>query len=328
MSLTLLYRGKNVRFSMKLNKLHWLSALAAFALFSGVLIHLIFSNDAIPDHSLFGLTNFSAQESQSSQSNHTSNLSKLSKLDMSNNPVHNTPEVIALTLKLAELQSHVYRLDALGNRLADEANIPQEEFDFSVAPPSGGPSYEGQNSAENPPILNEGKSFAQMLLEVTALEDHIANKEKQLTLLESLILGHHIENTRYLSGRPISRGWLSSDYGMRKDPFNGKPAMHKGVDFAGKEGAAVIATASGVVSWADNRYGYGQMVEINHGDGLKTRYGHNQKLLVKVGDVVTKGQVVALMGSTGRSTGPHVHYEILQNNVQINPIKFVNRQAK
>ena len=104
--------------------------------------------------------------------------------------------------------------------------------------------------------------------------------------------------------------------------------MHKGVDFAGSENASIIATASGVVSWAGDRYGYGQLVEINHGEGLKTRYGHNKELTVSVGDVVTKGQVIAKMGSTGRSTGPHVHYEILRNNKQIDPTKYVYRKAK
>ncbi len=104
--------------------------------------------------------------------------------------------------------------------------------------------------------------------------------------------------------------------------------MHKGLDFAGKENAEIIATASGVVSWADKRYGYGQLIEIDHGDGFKTRYGHNKTLLVTLGDVVKKGQVIARMGSTGRSTGPHVHYEILRNNDQINPLKYVYRKAK
>jgi murein DD-endopeptidase MepM/ murein hydrolase activator NlpD len=141
-------------------------------------------------------------------------------------------------------------------------------------------------------------------------------------------LGHHIESTSYLSGRPIAKGWLSSYYGVRKDPFSGKPAVHKGLDFAGKEDTAIIATASGVVSWASDRYGYGKLIEINHGRGLKTRYGHNKNILVKVGEVVSKGQVIARMGSTGRSTGPHVHYEILRNNAQIDPIKFVYRKAK
>jgi murein DD-endopeptidase MepM/ murein hydrolase activator NlpD len=104
--------------------------------------------------------------------------------------------------------------------------------------------------------------------------------------------------------------------------------MHKGVDFAGAEGAQVMATGSGVVSWAGERYGYGNLIEVDHGTGFKTRYGHNKALLVKVGDVVSKGQVIATMGNTGRSTGPHVHYEILKGNVQINPIKYVQRKPK
>lgn len=300
MSLTLLYRGKNVRFSMKLNKLHWLSALAVFALISGGVIHLLFSSNAVPDKSQYGLVE-------------PMPLIKLKEIETA-------PEVVALTLKLAELQSHVLRLNALGERLAEDANIPEEEFNFNHLPPSGGPMVSTQGVSHIP--------LAQMLQEISALEQDINYKEKQLKLLESLSLGHHIENTGYLSGRPISKGWLSSYYGVRKDPFNGQPTMHKGVDFAGKEDSSVIATASGVVGWADDRHGYGQLIEINHADGYKTRYGHNKTLLVKVGDVVTKGQVIASMGSTGRSTGPHVHYEILRNNVQINPINYVNRKAK
>ena len=304
MSLTLLYRGKNVRFSMKLNKLHWLSALAAFALVSGVVIHLFFSSDAVPDKSQYGLISPEFNE-----------------------PIVNPQsgaDVVALTIKVAELQSHVLRLNALGNRLADEADIPENEFNFDSLPPSGGPILSSNDSAE----LTSKKSLASMLIEIVELEGQLANEEKQLKLLESLTLGHHIESTRYLSGRPISKGWLSSYFGVRKDPFNGRPAMHKGVDFAGKEDAPIIATASGVVSWSAKRHGYGNLIEINHGDGYKTRYGHNKNLLVNVGDVVTKGQVIARMGSTGRSTGPHVHYEILRNNKQINPIKYVYRKAK
>jgi murein DD-endopeptidase MepM/ murein hydrolase activator NlpD len=99
--------------------------------------------------------------------------------------------------------------------------------------------------------------------------------------------------------------------------------MHKGMDFAGKEGSGIVAVANGVVTWAGDRYGYGNLIEINHGNGYATRYGHNAKLLVKVGDSVEKGQVISLMGSTGRSTGPHVHFEVLKNDRQINPAKFV-----
>jgi len=297
MSLTLLYRGKNVRFSMRLTKLHWLSALCAFALISGLVVHLIASNKLQPNGEKYQLA---------------------SQTSFIENPKEQI--ITVLTIKLAELQSQILRLNALGDRLADDANIPTKEFNFDQLPASGGPA-----SVAFP--VND-KTLEQLLIEIEHFENKINHEEKQLQMLESLTFGHHIQNNSYLSGRPIAKGWLSSYYGVRKDPFNGKPAMHKGVDFAGKENTAIIATASGVVTWASKRYGYGQLIEINHGDGLATRYGHNKDLLVNVGDVVNKGQAIARMGSTGRSTGPHVHYEILKNNKQINPIKFVYRKGK
>ena len=299
MSLTLLYRGKNVRFTMKLNKLHWLSALTVFALISGSIIYLIASADDVPQSPKYQL----------------SSLPNIDNVDNANNQ-----QVIAITMKLAELQSQVLRLNALGDRLAEEASIPENEFNFQQLPHSGGPMIQGDNV--------KPKSLTELLLNMNILTESLGHEEKQLKMLESVTLGHHIENTRYLSGRPITKGWLSSYFGLRKDPFSGKAAMHKGVDFAGKEDADIIATASGVVSWAGERSGYGQLIEINHGDSLKTRYGHNKAIKVSVGDVVTKGQVIAKMGSTGRSTGPHVHYEILRNNRQIDPKKYVYRKAK
>jgi len=283
---------------MRLNKLHWLSAIALFSLISGFVIHLLFSADEVPQTVPFALHTPSQMDSN-----------QLSE-----------QQLTALTMKLAELQSQILRLNALGDRLATEASIPENEFNFQQLPPVGGPMLQSQTSSK--------KSLAEMLIEISILEESLRHEENQLTTLESVTLGHHIENTSYLSGRPITKGWLSSYYGVRKDPFSGKPAVHKGLDFAGKEDAAIVSTASGVVTWASDRYGYGQLIEINHGKGLKTRYGHNKKLLVKVGEVVSKGQIIARMGSTGRSTGPHVHYEILRNNAQIDPIKFVYRKAK
>ena len=298
MSLTLLYRGKNARFSMQLTKLHWLSAVCAFALISGVIVHLIASNQFQPNGKQYQV------------------LAQINQV-----PIQpKDQQITALTIKLAELQSQVLRLNALGDRLADDANIPEKEFNFNQLPASGGP-------ASNAFFVND-KTLGQLFSEIERFETKINHEEKQLQMLESLTFGHHIQNNGYLSGRPITKGWLSSYYGLRKDPFNGKPTLHKGVDFAGKENTAIIATASGVVTWASKRYGYGQLIEINHGDGLTTRYGHNKDLLVNVGDVVNKGQNIARMGSTGRSTGPHVHYEILRNNKQINPIKFVYRKGK
>jgi len=311
---------------MRLNKLHWLSIVIIFALISGVIVHLVLSTNERPIHS----DNYLASESTVISDQKTNNgITGLKDVELkgvelkrvgSKNAEFKKQQLTALTMKLAELQSHVLRLNALGSRLADNANIPQKEFDFLKLPPSGGPSTTSAAISR--------KSFAQLLIEITQLENSLEHKENQLTMLESLTLAHHIENTRYLSGRPITKGWLSSYFGLRKDPFNGRPSMHKGIDFAGKEDGDIIATASGVVSWADDRYGYGLLIEINHGDGLKTRYGHNKQLLVKIGEVVGKGQIIARMGSTGRSTGPHVHYEILRNNKQIDPIKFVYRKAK
>lgn len=299
MSLTLLYRGKNVRFSMRLTKLHWLSALCAFALVSGLIVHLIVSNRLPPNQ---------GEKYQ------------LFSQDKVVQPQLQQPMITALTIKLAELQSQVLRLNALGDRLADDANIPANEFNFSQLPVSGGPL------SKDFPLTD--KTFEQLFGEIEQLGKTINHEEKQLQMLESVTFGHHIQNNSYLSGRPIAKGWLSSYYGVRKDPFNGKPTMHKGVDFADKEDTDIIATASGVVTWASKRYGYGLLVEINHGGGLSTRYGHSKELLVNVGDVVSKGQAIAKMGSTGRSTGSHVHYEVLKNNKQINPIKFVYRKGK
>ncbi|MFK5915477.1 MAG: M23 family metallopeptidase [Woeseiaceae bacterium] len=308
MSLTLLYRGKNVRFAIRLKKVYWLSALTLFALISGIVIHLIISSNDFP-----------VNNSSNMSTNKRTIANQFSYTNEQYTPIQIQHNTMALTLKLAELQSQVLRLNALGSRLAADANIPEKDFNFSQPPSSGGPLLNVVNSS--------GKSFAQLLIDILSVKQQLIQGEKQLSMLESLALGHHIQDSSYLSGRPIKKGWLSSYFGIRKDPFTGRAAMHKGVDFAGVEGSDVIATASGVVSWASRRYGYGNLVEINHGNGIKTRYGHNEEILVHVGDVVEKGQVIAHMGSTGRSTGPHVHYEILRKNKQINPLKFVYRKA-
>lgn len=299
MSLTVFYRGQNVRFSAKLTKPMWVTLTLVFAIVSGLIVHQILSPQAVPDN---------VTTPVKPTKDHVASAG-------------NKQEITAVTMKLAELQSQILRLNALGERLADDANIPKDEFNFTEQPPSGGPQS-GLSGQEL------GLSMSQLIEKVNNLAQQLAHEEKQLKMLESLSLGHHIESSSYLSGRPIKKGWLSSYYGVRKDPFSGAPAMHKGVDFAGEEGADVIATGAGVVSWAGERYGYGNLVEITHPSGLKTRYGHNKQITVDVGDVVEKGQTIAKIGSTGRSTGPHVHYEILRGNQQINPIKYVYRKPK
>ena len=223
----------------------------------------------------------------------------------------------SMTLLLAELQSRVTRLDAVGMNLTQSAGLEPGEFNFDMAPALGGPLMTSQEDARELIPALEGELFALS----TALDD----REVQLDILSELIQGEQVKSDATPSGRPILSGWLSSRYGMRIDPFSGKKAWHEGVDFAGKAGSDIVAVASGVVSWSGERYGYGKMVEVAHGDGVITRYAHNQENLVKVGDMVRRGDVVALMGNSGRSTGPHVHFEVHKNGRPVDPASYLRR---
>lgn len=220
-------------------------------------------------------------------------------------------ELDALAARLGRMQANIVRLNALGQRLVKVAKLDKNEFDFKNSPAYGGPS-------ENESVTSI--DFANVMAE---LNKQLSSRKEQLDVLENVLMNRQLRSESKPRGRPIVKGWTSSYYGKRTDPFTGKLAMHKGMDFAGKEGSKIIAVASGVVTWAGDRYGYGELVEVNHGNGFTTRYGHNAELLVEVGDSVEKGQAISLMGSTGRSTGPHVHFEVLKNDRQVNPSKFV-----
>lgn len=226
-------------------------------------------------------------------------------------------DVKALALRLGQLQSHIIRLDALGERLTRMADLDKGEFDFSTAPAQGGPEMDevAAGDAALPQL-----SFTDAL---DTLAGQIQQREVQLSVLENLLMNRNLQEQVRPAGRPILSGWLSSHYGVRTDPFTGRQARHHGVDFAGKMGSSIISVASGVVTWAGPRYGYGNLVEINHGNGFVTRYGHCKQVLVEVGETVKKGQTIAKMGSTGRSTGPHVHFEVLQNGRVVNPARFI-----
>ncbi|MEJ2391814.1 MAG: M23 family metallopeptidase [Gammaproteobacteria bacterium] len=220
----------------------------------------------------------------------------------------------ALALRLGQLQAHVIRLDALGERLTTMAKLDKGEFDFEHPPAQGGPDSDAQSAPMQVP------DFVAALNELSAELD---DRGRQLSVLESLIMNRNLRAEVMPAGRPVKHGWLSSYFGMRTDPFTGRLAFHPGMDFAGKMGSDVIAVAAGVVTYAGKRSGYGNLVEIDHGNGYATRYGHNSKILVSVGQTVKKGQVIALMGSTGRSTGPHVHFEVLINGHRVNPKKYI-----
>lgn len=223
--------------------------------------------------------------------------------------LHNTTDqkLDGLIQQLGSMQSQLNHLDTVSANLAEKSGLTKADFTFPE-------EMKAQLSKD-----------AKLTSQIEKMADALEFKIQQLTALESILQGLNIEQESTLTGRPVDKGWLSSYYGIRKDPFSGERTMHKGIDFAGKEGSDVIATGAGVVTWSGSRYGYGNLVEIDHGNGLKTRYGHNATLNVEIGDIVTKGQSIALLGNTGRSTGPHVHFEVIKNGRQVDPLPYIYR---
>jgi murein DD-endopeptidase MepM/ murein hydrolase activator NlpD len=225
----------------------------------------------------------------------------------------------ALASRVGQMNAHVIRLDALGRRLTEMAKLDKGEFNFETAPAVGGPEGLVEGAIAAAPDLTS------MLDD---LADQIKDRERQLTVLESLISTRNLSRQIVPNGRPVVQGWISSYFGHRADPFTGRTAFHRGVDFAGPSGAQVVAVASGVVTYSKERFGYGKTVEINHGNGYVTRYAHNQRVLVVPGDTVQKGQPIALIGSTGRSTGPHLHFEVLKQGRAVDPMSFVRQSEQ
>jgi len=225
-------------------------------------------------------------------------------------------DIDALTLRIGKMQGQMLRLNALGERLVEQGDLDKGEFDFDAVPAVGGPGDD---------LEVQSVPLADFLSMLDTLDSEMQDREQKLSVLESLLMSRSLRERVMPSGRPIAEGWLSSKYGKRNDPFTGKQDFHKGLDFAGKKGSEVIVVGDGVVSWAGKRTGYGNLIEINHGNGYTTRYGHNQRHLVEVGEKVKKGQQIALMGSTGRSTGPHVHFEVLHNGKTVNPSKYIGK---
>jgi murein DD-endopeptidase MepM/ murein hydrolase activator NlpD len=224
----------------------------------------------------------------------------------------------ALALRLGQMNAHVVRLDALGSRLTQMAGLKDGEFDFTSPPSLGGP--------EEPLAASDAMQLGGIVSAIDVLDEQLADRNRQLTVLEDLLLNRKLRDEVRPGGRPVTSGYISSNFGGRTDPFTGRQAFHKGVDFAGREGAEVVAVAAGVVTWSGERYGYGQLVEINHGNGYVTRYAHNVDNLVAVGDTVRRGQVIARMGDTGRATGPNLHFEVLLNDRPVDPLTYVREQ--
>ena len=221
----------------------------------------------------------------------------------------------ALAIRMAQMNARVIRLDALGRRLTEMADIDDGEFDFDNVPAVGGP--------EEPVATGSNVAVPEVVEAMQQLDLQLDDREAQLDVLETVIANQNLKQRVYPQGRPVKSGWISSYFGKRTDPFTGKPANHTGIDFAGKAGSDIVAVADGVVTWSGKRYGYGLLVEINHGNGYATRYAHNSENLVEVGDEIRKGQTVALMGDTGRATGPNLHFEVLKGGRRVNPVNFI-----
>ena len=234
----------------------------------------------------------------------------------------------SLTEKVGQLQAQGIKLNSLGERIIEKSNFPKEEFEFELN------ENTEQNAEEDIPTSTLNNPSIAVTPELTILNKSVSQLayqyEKSQNLLQQLEItlnNLHLVDELFISGRPVpdESSWISSPFGTRSDPFTGRLRRHNGVDIAGYTGMPINATAAGVITTSEARTGYGFLVEINHGNGFKTRYAHASSLVVSVGDVVEKGQQIAVMGTTGRSTGPHVHYEVIKDGRQINPNYYIQR---
>jgi len=225
-------------------------------------------------------------------------------------------KVDALAARVGTLNAHLIRLDALGRRVTDLAGLDRGEFDFNEAPPVGGP--EGEEFATG------SAQIPDLTVALESLETQLENRQRQLTVLESLMSTRSLGERILPGGWPIVGGWISSHFGHRSDPLTGRGAFHAGVDFAAPKGSKVIATGPGVVTFSGYKTGYGYVVEVSHPTGYLTRYGHNSRNLVSEGQTVQKGEPIAIIGSTGRSTGTHVHFEVVRDGNTLNPMRYLS----
>jgi murein DD-endopeptidase MepM/ murein hydrolase activator NlpD len=254
----------------------------------------------------------------------------------------------ALVARVAQLNAQIIRLDAMGRQITELARLDRGEFDFSPLT-SGQAGRESEASARGQapadqatgsagsqtggmggpaPTPEDSDPAGEVSSNLDDLTSELRDREYQLGILQSMVFKRDLTRRLLPQGRPVAQGWISSHFGRRADPFTGQYAFHRGIDFAAPRGSRVLAMAPGVVIWARERSGYGQVVDIQHASGYVTRYAHNQKILVRTGDTIRKGQAISLIGSTGRSTGPHLHFEVLKDGRNIDPVQFVTAKAR
>lgn len=321
MSLTVLYRGKKLRFAVRLGrrKLFSLAGLSVAAL-------LIWQQPWV-ERGIWQ-SPLAAEKLQEKKLELAYQQEAVAQIRE-----RTERELTALSMKMGELQAQVMRLEALGGQLAGTA------AEMAPAELEGMTAWQDWSANSDQPMPLGGPVASQdewpesadheLLQQLDAMLDQLKSRQQELQQLESVMHDTHVDQEVYLAGRPVTSpgSWQSSGFGVRKDPFSGNPTMHRGLDFAGHKGSPVWVTGAGIVSYADRRGGYGKLVEVDHGNGIRTRYAHLDSIHVEVGDVVTRGEQIGELGSTGRSTGPHVHYEVLEKGEQINPLRFVQRQA-
>lgn len=220
--------------------------------------------------------------------------------------------------RVGQLQGEVQRLNALGARLAEMAHLDPALFDFGRPTPMGGPEEYDFNRTDAGDLVRDVKALSRML----------DDRGHKLDLLESLIAKHDLGDPRSVTGSPVPTGWLSSTFGARRDPINGRRSFHQGIDLVAKLGTEVVAVADGVVEHSGWRNGYGRTIEIRHPGGLVTRYAHNRELFVEPGTQVRQGQGIATVGSSGRTTGAHLHFEVLSNGAPVDPLHYVQVTAR
>ena len=220
----------------------------------------------------------------------------------------------AMAVKLGQMQAQLLRLDTLGERLAKLAGFKPQELAFSELPGRGGAVS---------PLPSQDLSLGDFTRQLDLLTRQMEDRGDKLGVLESLFTLDSAKKKLVPTMLPVAGGWYSSNYGWRIDPFTGQRAFHEGIDFMAEQGTPILAAAGGVVVYSDFHPQYGNMIEIDHGNDLVSRYAHASKRMVKLGDVVVRGVKVAEVGKTGRATGTHLHFEVRQRGAPANPAQFL-----
>ncbi|TFW01468.1 M23 family metallopeptidase [Oxalobacteraceae bacterium OM1] len=305
MQVILLHPRFNAR-TITLTHWHILLAMLAFALcvalFSSFLYYLTFKHAA--GLKLPFVQQFVASATQD---------------DASRKDKYVKENLAAMAVKLGEMQAQLMRLDALGERVQGLAGVKPQEFNFRELPGRGG--------AEPSSVAMRQLGMSEFQIALDALAKDVEHRADYMNVVETTLMTNKIKSKLLPTIHPVNVSYNASGFGWRIDPFTGRSAFHEGIDFAASTGTPIVAAAGGVVIAAEYHHEYGNMLEIDHGNDIVTRYGHTSRLLVKVGDIVKRGQHVADIGSTGRSTGPHLHFEVLVKRVQQDPHKFLSAGA-